>query len=506
MHSYELELRINSYACASLIRYPGGEVRYSLKRDFRKPDKDRIKIKKSASWLTFPGLVGRGLLKWFPSYGDRRKVIGKGSLSCTVQLRFFLMRSFMCWLFHSEEQSDMVANSRAAGALVRSVEFHEKESIKDFKEKIHSKQGSTGYGLTPSPRRFTVRGRRIVKRVASALEEKFGKERIMFLTGTLPGSTDEAMLAIAQWSGYLMDRIQKWLRDNYSIDGNLYHVGVQELQARGALHYHALLVLPEGEDLEVVHENFRRFWYKLLCQLSDYTGVALFARKLHTEYNGILVKDWREYTEATQDYEWMRTGGEIVKKSVASYLSGYLSGFDKNESKFGDWRKFPYYPSRWWAVTRAARDLMESMVEVYEVPGAVDGEEFGDMVDLVESVCESYSVPFLVPASNPLLGVKCGWIAYTDDSSSMCIHIQKVLQERYADNRNKYSEYVTELNKLRNKEYRDKRELERDQAAHDALAKHNKEYKYRALNKLRNFYQDRYQLSGAKWFEPSWAD
>lgn len=200
-----------------------------------------------------------------------------------------------------------------------------------------------GWGLlSPKWKNFTQKAKRQLRYGAGAMEREFGIDKCFFATLTLPGSTNEATRVIAQWSGYIMNRIQTWIGDNFvHSDGKKYVIGVVELQKRGALHWHFLVALESFFYYEKFAKALEEFWYNILCELSEKSGVNLF--KSHYGYDHKL--DWQGIKDRA-----VRT--ERVKKSVSNYLAKYIS---KNEYRnvtevvYKSRRCKVYPPSAWYA-------------------------------------------------------------------------------------------------------------------------------------------------------------
>lgn len=256
-----------------------------------------------------------------------------------------------------------------------------------------------GWGSVPDKwPSFSASAKRAINLRAAAASRHFPKSQQVFLTGTLPGSTDEACQVLSAYSGYLMNRLQKWLRDHYSIDGQLYHLGVWEHQKRGALHYHAFVVVPQGTEESSVKERFASFWFRLLDQLSDSTGIDLYERS-----NG---QSWRNLKEKIVS---IAAYAQTVKKSVASYLSKYLS---KDQGKQDDASFYP--PSRWWASTRAITRLVSLYTDAVPLPSTTS-EDGRSLIEYVTALCEGFKPDFLVNLVNGFSRQVYGTCAIFDD-------------------------------------------------------------------------------------------
>lgn len=234
-------------------------------------------------------------------------------------------------------------NKFKARCFDKGVVYKEKHKPKEDQER-------PGWGLLPNPTKFTMGARRTIQRVGGVVDRRFGSHKSTFLTGTLPGSTVEAMRGISLYSGYMINRVNQWLRRKVEKLAAFY---VWERQARGALHLHYCFVCEDEEVLSKVEREFQGFWYDLLCDVSDKSGIDLFAR----EKGGT----WRDSPGMIQ------TRAERVKKSVSAYLSKYAT--KGNQHKHNP--RFPwgnaFYPSRWWGCSQSLLDSLREMTETTSV-------------------------------------------------------------------------------------------------------------------------------------------
>jgi hypothetical protein len=201
--------------------------------------------------------------------------------------------------------------------------------------------GVSGFGGIPKPTSFGLNARRQIKRLSACLDEIAGSsEKVIFFTGTLPGSTTDSMLALSQWSGFVIHRLKAWLHD---VSGGYSSVFCWEWQKRGALHLHMAVYVKCESKRNLIYNGFKKKWISLLEYCSDKSGVDLFKR---SGGRGT----WRGC------FDKIRARAEWVKKSVGAYLGKYLSkaiGPGKDKSKF-------FYPSRWWGSTQDLKDYEKS--------------------------------------------------------------------------------------------------------------------------------------------------
>lgn len=201
--------------------------------------------------------------------------------------------------------------------------------------------------------RFTLDAKRKILRAGGALDVFDVKpSNCLLLTGTLPGSTKEALNEIPKHTGYIVNRLKIWIRERYK--ENQFSFYCWELQKRGALHIHYCVYVPCVAASKRIVEEFRGFWIRLLSDISDSTGVDLFAKS----YGG-------SHRFDTKD---VQADAQRCRKSVAAYMAKYVS----KEAGRGHRSR---YPSRWSGVSRPLTALIRSltMETVAVTPGYRQG-------------------------------------------------------------------------------------------------------------------------------------
>lgn len=206
-------------------------------------------------------------------------------------------------------------------------------------------QRKNGFGLIGTREQICKSARQKL-REAGAILETGPKENCIFLTGTLPGSTKESLMALAAWSGWAVQTVTQWIRDFAPGAG---YFGVWEYQKRGALHIHLCIRTETAAQAVDLKRRWKKRWIKVLRAISKRAGVDVMQR---------------EDGSSWADSPWaIKTDAQTVEKSVGSYLSKYLSkGSQKN-------RKLCYYPPSAWAFV--ARPLTERILHArlaIEVP------------------------------------------------------------------------------------------------------------------------------------------
>lgn len=204
-----------------------------------------------------------------------------------------------------------------------------------------------GYGLTP---RRTVFGRNAIHRIlcAGGALDKLdgGAARQVFCTGTLPGSTKSAKVTIANYSALIVHRLKAWVNRIVPAKMDFY---VWELQKRGALHLHYVVRTECQEQVTKLIEGFKKHWIKILEDVSRISGVDMFARAWGGSWKG--------------HYETIQADAQQVTKSVGAYLSCYLKkGANKHEKD----AQSPYFPTRWFGISRPLCSVITRMSEVRE--------------------------------------------------------------------------------------------------------------------------------------------
>ena len=193
----------------------------------------------------------------------------------------------------------------------------------------------TGHGACIRGRRFTRYAAQWVRESAAVIERTCGTN-VVFCTATLPRSTPQAMKVLAAHSSYLTELLNQWIRDNVQ---HALMVGVWEYQKRGALHLHWAVGTTERGALDVVKDNLKEWWCKVLTRLSRETCIDMFERK----HGGT----WRN--------RWDRVQVDVsyVRESITRYLSKYLT---KSQRAVNNTWTFP--PASWWSCSRTVRSLV----------------------------------------------------------------------------------------------------------------------------------------------------
>lgn len=267
-----------------------------------------------------------------------------------------------------------------------------------------------GYGLPSRSRTgFSRTARTQARRAAAALERKFSIEPCVFVTLTLPGSTRAAIDEFAKWTGWLLNRLNTWLSQNFSYQGSVYRVGVWEWQERGALHYHMLIVV-DPERFEEFEKAITQKWLELLDYLSEKTGIDLFQKRENFT--------WRDKQERIAK---VACDVQKVEKSVSAYLSKYISEEDENQELY--LRKY-LSPSRWSSVPRATkRCLAEQTITISF--GVANRHQLDEILAYVNEILAAYGL-WKCPLTNPFTNDQMGVIGRGD--YDQMIEVAKVIE------------------------------------------------------------------------------
>lgn len=184
-----------------------------------------------------------------------------------------------------------------------------------------------------TPKKMCEAARHMVMQLGATMRDE-DKARQVFMTGTLPGSTHEALTEFARLSPSVVKLVQTYVpREIQENARSLAWVYVWELQKRGALHIHMACECPTEKAAKRLVESWPKVWEKVLYATQKKASTDLFER----EHGG----SW-----ASSPEQW-QTDAELVQKSVARYLSKYCSKGSDNCPE--------YFPRRWYGASTALR-------------------------------------------------------------------------------------------------------------------------------------------------------
>jgi hypothetical protein len=210
--------------------------------------------------------------------------------------------------------------------------------IDEFQQIAATKKNKGGWGFQPNPTKFTRNARHRLLEAGAVIDKEFGLN-CYEVTVTLPGSGHRAYRTLANWSGWLINRLLREVSRNTQTSHWFY---VWELQKRGALHLHFAIAARDISDAKRVAEKLEFDWFELLLELEEKTDVELFRRDPRTT--------WRNRPEKWQSHV------APITKSCAAYFSKY-AGKSAFSQSANDKR---YCPSRWWGSSSAVKKSIES--------------------------------------------------------------------------------------------------------------------------------------------------
>lgn len=207
----------------------------------------------------------------------------------------------------------------------------------------------TGYGKLGSIPGYTLNARRRILRAGGAIDRVIeSAEQCVFLTGTLPGGSDEAKRAIAEWSAYAVNLVQSWLGKRVPEKLLIY---AWEFQKRGALHLHITMVCKDPETRKEIISEWKDEWTRVIDNISMKSGVDCWQR-------------WDGYSYANGNKHVLQTDAQECRASAAAYLSKYMSKRNLQPEEQYNWQ---YHPSRYWGISRPLCKLIEEFTETVEV-------------------------------------------------------------------------------------------------------------------------------------------
>lgn len=228
-----------------------------------------------------------------------------------------------------------------------------------------------GYGGLPRFQVFSTYGRRQLLRAGGALDRYAPSSDCLFLTLTLPGSTRQAIEALARYSSHAVKMLKSWLSNYIPSNMSMY---TWEWQRRGALHLHYVVHCPDKERGEWIKANLQRQWIRILDSICEASKIDLYRKT-----SGF---SWASNKEIT------RTDAQWCEKSVAAYLSKYVSKAAKNNKTMN---RNTLCPARWYGVSRPLLKLTRELTWSVSLDSIRDREALSDYENIL-SVLQSFSI------------------------------------------------------------------------------------------------------------------
>jgi hypothetical protein len=214
-------------------------------------------------------------------------------------------------------------------------------------------QGITGYG------------RKMVRSSCYLLQEKFGKERLGFLTLTLPNNPSYLPILSQRkaWPELVRKFDQELTRELERKGAPIHYIQVTEIQekrsrATGTLipHLHLVYVAWDGKSYR---DDGKKEFYLSHSWLQE-----TWQRVLENS-----LKTWEAWIEGNP-LDKARVSIETIKKSVEGYLGKYMTKGKKSLDKLvKDGFSVSEIPCHWWGCNKEMRELVKSGIQ--SLPGDI---------------------------------------------------------------------------------------------------------------------------------------
>ena len=220
--------------------------------------------------------------------------------------------------------------------------------INEFQQNARVSKNKGGWGFQAKPTVFTRNARHRLLEAGAVMDAECGKNTYE-VTCTIPGSTPEAFQVVADWSGWICNRLLQVVR---RFTNPLHWFYVWERQKRGALHIHFAIGGSDIADVKKAAEQLEYMWFELLLELGEKTGVDCFRKDRNFT--------WRNRPEKWQSHV------SPINKSCAAYFSKY-AGKSANAAQKSTGK---YFPARWWGSSKLIKQGIELRRERYEFEGS----------------------------------------------------------------------------------------------------------------------------------------
>lgn len=278
---------------------------------------------------------------------------------------------------HRGEYCDIPVVVEYAGVDQDGVARVRREDYKDFsgqyrrtldilKKTQQKKKKHSNWGARQREKVFRWQGAEKIKEGGAVIDRFVGKYNSSMLTLTLPGGTEKAKAAIADWSGWIINLLMQVVRRVPKSYPPVHWFFVWEHQKRGALHLHMCLAWKVAPEIrKELGMRIKDKWFQCLLRLQKKSGVDCF------QPLGFR-KSYRD-----KPFIWQWDYQEIVK-SVAGYFSKYCqknselngqTGEVREKNKKNEKQKAPsketkrpkYYPSRYWGSSRSIKNWVKRL-------------------------------------------------------------------------------------------------------------------------------------------------
>lgn len=239
----------------------------------------------------------------------------------------------------------------------------------------------SGRGGLGKKEKASWRSCRGVRERMAAVELEYGVKNCALLTVTLPSVDDRAFEALARYSSYAIDRLNREFKRFFK-DEKFARISVWEYQKRGALHCHILLAsdcIHAMKNADIAN-HFANVWYRVLLAIEKKFPCNILLNSMGERWTleqlKLLVNDKKEAVFVNV---------QKVRKSVVAYLSMYLADSNhenKDASKQSLRNKFSPIAT-WFQWDRESSRLMEKYTDEF-VLGYAEPDRKREVVSILE--------------------------------------------------------------------------------------------------------------------------
>lgn len=232
----------------------------------------------------------------------------------------------------------------------------------------------------------------------SAAEIEFGKGNIWFMTLTQPSTDPLAFEALARWSSYAVDRLNRVL-NRYFGEREFARVSVWEYQERGSLHLHVMLASDciHAMNREEFRMHIGKKWYQILGDVCNKFNAKAYRSSWGHDW------EFQELMEIDDGEHFINC--QTVEYSVAAYLSTYLA--DSNHKKDGKGKqglREKFWPiATWMQWNKCATELFNKHLDEFDL-GVCEPDKIPQLKAKIEALkdamyCKKDTEP--KPPKNP---------------------------------------------------------------------------------------------------------
>jgi hypothetical protein len=225
-----------------------------------------------------------------------------------------------------------------------------------------------GWGALGNKPKASWKSCRNARERMAAAELEYGTSNGLLLTVTLPSISPRAFEALARYSSYAMDRLNRELK-RYFADKEFARVAAWEYQERGALHAHIYIAGQNFKRTNVGDFSSRMayIWHRILASIGEKFDANMFARKDGGTWR---LEQLKRITNKKKECVFVNV--QKVRKSVVAYLSSYLADSNhEKDSKGKNSLREKFFPiATWFQWNRKATELFDKHIQEIELGDA----------------------------------------------------------------------------------------------------------------------------------------